>query len=339
VYDEVGFRAATRLLQLRRPKPHLSDKQALENLLTLSETADKAQVFPTPPVPEVKIEPAKKPYTILGIGNDYLMDKLEWHSAYPLGYPENDKVTAWWCFKPDHETAPTIVYCHGWMSPDKGLSLRLPLNWAEGIGANVLFIEMPFHMNRTPKGTYNGELSISGDLPSIVEGARQAVTDVRSGVHWLLSRGVERIALIGKSMGGNVASLTTAAESHLACSVLIVPAVGATKSLWYSSYATLVREELISQNIDEALTDKYLRLTNPNSYQPAIDPEHVLVISATADRACFYPDVEAFAKNWGTEFTSVPYGHFSAVLTNYAKSCSQTFMKKFLFQDFRSVNL
>jgi acetyl esterase/lipase len=330
-YDEVGFRAATRLLQLRNPKPHHSDKQALENLLKLNETREVKTVFPDPPEPEVRLEPVKRPYSILGIGNGYLIDKLEWQSAYPLGYPENDKVTAWWCFKPDQETAPTIIYCHGWMSPEKGLSMRLPLNWAEGIGANMLFIELPFHMSRTPKDTYNGELSISGDLPSIVEGARQAVSDVRSVVSWLLSRGVEKVAVLGKSMGGNVASLTTAAENRLACSVLVIPAVGASKSLWHSSYAALVREELKAQGIDEGQTEQYLALTNPNHYQPAIDPERILVISATADRACFYPDVEAFAKKWQTEFTSVPYGHFSAVLTNYAKSYSQNFMKKFLF--------
>jgi dienelactone hydrolase len=329
-YDEVGFRAATRLIQLRKPKPHHSDKQALENLLKWSENPDLNQVFPTPPMPDVKVEPTHRPYSILGIGKGYYIDKIEWQSAYPLGYPENDKVTAWYCFRMANEDAPTLIYCHGWMSPEQGLSMRLPLNWAEGIGANLLFIELPFHMNRTPKGSYNGELSISGDLPAIVEGARQAVTDVRSGISWLESKGVEKIGIIGKSMGGNIAALVTAADKRLTCSLLIVPAVGVTKSLWNSSYATLVREELKAQEIDEALTAKYVKLIDPNAYQPAIASEQIMTVIATADRACFYPDVCAFAEKWHTEIITVPYGHFSAVLTNYAKTGAQKFMQKWL---------
>ncbi len=334
IFDELNFLALTGIMQVTRRQLR-NRNSAMEKLALLESYRDKPveEIFPEPEfVPPFSRMPWQRPPQLTGVGRGYVMERLTFLSAVHSGHPENDTVVAWWLYRPGFETAPTILHAHGWMAYDPGLWLRLPLSWAEGPGYNVLMLELPFHMSRTPAGTRSGELSITSDLPASFITARQGVSDMRVAIRWLRQQGVKKVGLLGKSLGGLLCALTTVAEPDIDCTVLLIPAVDAGVTLWHSTYTRLVKADLIRQGIDEALTSRTLAVTNPTNYRPAIDPERVLIVEATADRACFPADTEKLAAAWGCPIERIPLGHLSASLSNQARYMAQGFMIRWMQQ-------
>ncbi len=331
VFDEVNFALMTGLMQVQRRnlRQQSSDLEKLQRLDELAKLPPE-KLFVPPPLPEVKREVVTRPPQLAGLGRKYKLERITFPSAINSDKPNNDTVAGWWAYRPGRETAPTIIFAHGWMAYDPGLWLRMPLAWAEPLGYNVLMIELPYHMSRTPPGTRSGELSITADLPAAVVSAQQGVSDIRQVVKWLRAQGVGKIGLMGKSLGGLMSSLTVVAEPELDCAILMIPAVDAGASLWHSTYTRLVRYDLAKQGIDEAMTSQALGAMNPARQRPAIDPQKVLIIVATADRACPPAETEKLAANWQAPIERIPLGHLSAGFTSQARDLSRLFLAKWL---------
>jgi len=331
VFDEVNFAVMTGLMQVQRRnlRQQSSDLEKLQRLAELAKLPPD-KLFLAPPLPEVKRTAVNRPPQLAGVGRNYRLERLTFPSVFESGKPNNDMVAGWWAYRPGRETAPTIIYAHGWMAYDPGMWLRMPLSWAAPLGYNVLMLELPYHMSRTPPGTRSGELSITADLPGAVVTAQQGVSDIRQVVKWLRAQGVEKIGLLGKSLGGLMSSLTVVAEPELDCAVLLIPAVDAGASLWHSTYTRLVRYDLARQGIDEAMTSQALGAMNPTRQRPAIDPHRVLIIVATADRACPPAETEKLAAAWKAPLERIPLGHLSAGFTSQARDYSRLFFAKWL---------
>jgi pimeloyl-ACP methyl ester carboxylesterase len=330
-FDEVNFAAATTLMRLQRRKL-LSRSCTPEDIERLSELADlkPAELFPEPDLAEITREPVKKPRTLLGIPKGYELAKLSFSSPIQTGEVCNDTAVAWYLYRPGFEKATTLVYAHGWMAYDPGLWIRLPLASAAPLGANVVMLELPFHMSRSPKGTMSGELSVTPDLASSFLSLQQAVADVRAIIGWLKAQEIEKVALMGKSLGGLVASLTLLTENRVECAVLVIPAVNAGASLWRSNYTKVVRKELLRAGIDEFRTYRAMQAVNPANYDPALPGERILVIEATADRACPPEETEKLVEKWGANVERIPLGHLSIDLTPMARNLSRQFLSRWL---------
>jgi dienelactone hydrolase len=329
-FDEASFALITSMKRFQKSPQYVTDRQSLENLLTKAE-ATPQELFAAPPVPVVEEGEMAVPWQVLPLGRQYRMKHISFASAHPSGQPNNDIVHGYYLYREGNEQGPTLFYLHGWMAYSMALWLRPPLGWAEPLGLNVFFLEQPYHMRRCPPGTQSGQLSLNGDLLMGMVTIQQSVSDVRSALYWLQQKqGVKQVGLLGRSMGGLVAATTLAAEPGFDCAILDIPAVSPHSAIWRSSYTRLVRAELEQQGFDEEETAEFFEVVRPGRFRPAIDPERILLIEATADRACFPDETERFAQEWGVNLVRVPFGHMSIMFSRQAKRSAMSFLQKWL---------
>ncbi len=328
-FDDAMFSLSTFLWQLKGKPPYLSDAAELARLQQPVTLPEVGGLFRSPPVPTVALTPMRLPISAQASARRYRAFRLEYPSAVKTEYEANDLVRAVYLEQIEAESAPTLLYLHGWMEFETGLSLRLPLSWAEPLGLNIVALHLPFHFERTPPGTLSGELAVTGNLPLAIKGMQQAVSDVRQALYWLKQRGL-RVALAGKSLGGLVGAMALATEAGFEAGALVVPATSTRASIWRSRYTRLVRRDLTQQGLDEEATARLLEVVRPGRYQPVIEPERILVFKARADRVCFPTDTDQFAEQWGVQVIEVPTGHLTATLVPSMHRAAQTHLYRFM---------
>lgn len=331
--DEFSFHSATLLRSLQHRQKHLTDPAELAKLHELTQSSDIAQLLDqtTPPsIPEITIQNEKMHWLLRWIGRDYRYTRLTFPSAVDSGHPSNDYVYAHHLYRPNYKNAPTLLYLHGWMQTNYAASLYVPLRWAEASGYNLIMLELPHHLHRSSPGTYSGELSLTGNLSAVLTTIRQAVSDIRALNAWLHARGIEQVALVGKSLGGMIAAMALTLDSDFDCAILLVPAIAPHSSLWRSSYTRLIQTELAAQGLDEEATRLLLEAFQPGHYPPAIDPKRILVIGASGDRVVFQPDLANFAEQWQTQTAWLDWGHLSTTWTAESAGLIKPFLAQWL---------
>lgn len=333
--DEAFFSFSNYWVEKSGKPPYLSDKAELDRLYKEFGPVEKLEeLFPGPPHPDLKLVHRHSRSLLLQAGpqlRHYRVYNVEYLSAVTTGFKGNDRVYGLYLERPGHETAPVVVYLHGWMEFETGFSLRLPLTWAGPLGFNILALHMPFHFERTPPGKLSGEMAITGNLPLAVKAMGQAVSDVRQAITWLKTQQPDRpTGLIGKSLGGLVGAMVLASEPKLDAGVLAVPATGAKSSIWQSTYTSLIRRDLDRQGLDEAATARLLEVIRPGRYRPAIEARRILVLKANADRVCFPEETDTFAREWGTPLVALPTGHLTATFHPRARQVAQQHLGRFL---------
>lgn len=331
--DEFSFHSATLLQTLLRRQKHLTDPAELERLYQLIQTHDIAQLLEQttpPPVAEITIQNEKMPWLLRWLGRDYRYTRLTFNSAVANGHDNNNRVHAHHLYRPDHKNGPTLLYLHGWMQSNYAASLYVPLRWAAASGYNLVMLELPHHLHRSAPGTYSGELSLTGNLAAVLTTLRQAVSDARSLNLWLHERGIEQVALVGKSLGGTISALTLTVDGNFNCAVLLVPAIAPHSSLWGSSYTRNIQTELATQGLNEETTRLLLEAIQPGQYPPAIDPKRILVIGASGDRVVFQPDLAKFTEQWQTETKWLDWGHLSSTWTTESAEIIKPFLEQWL---------
>ncbi len=334
--DEALFNFGSFMLSMSRKPPYTSDQAGLAWLeKTAQSPVDLSSWFSAPPPPIIKLITSKNlPLTALPLGvsaREFSVSKIEYPSAIKTGFPANDTVHGLYLQRRGYEDGPVLIYLHGWMEFEPGLSLRLPLSWASQLNLNILALHMPFHFERTQPGTLSGELSITGNLPLAVKGMQQAISDVRQALGWLKRDNPQRtIGLGGKSLGGLVGAMTLVIEPGFEAAVLAVPATSTRASIWRSAHTRRMRQDLTSQGLDEEATARLLEIIRPGRYRPLLDPARILILKARADRVCFPDDTDRFTDQWQTPVLELPTGHITATFDPRGRRAVQLHLKHFL---------
>ncbi|MCS7009313.1 MAG: hypothetical protein NZL93_05175, partial [Chthoniobacterales bacterium] len=86
--------------------------------------------------------------------------RLMWESPWESGFKENDVACAevFWSFK--SEGAPTVFLLHALMSAHPLGYWRLAKKF-NFFGWNAVFLHLPFHYSRRPRGYANGALAVT----------------------------------------------------------------------------------------------------------------------------------------------------------------------------------
>jgi|GEM_PF-2424747 len=202
---------------------------------------------------------------------------------------------------------PVAVIVHGYMSGSYVLEpLLWPLAELDARGFDVALFVLPFHgLRRTSAKRFIPEFP-SADPRMVVEGFRQAVSDLRGLLRWLKREGHPNVGLFGMSLGGYTAALTATIESNLSFLVPVLP---------LSSMPQLAQEQgMLSLAPDAArleyqLLERVYRSVSPLARTPLIEPDRVLVIGGQHDRITPISHAEKLAQHFRAPLVRIPGGH------------------------------
>src|SRR5215813_4210467 len=136
---------------------------------------------------------------------------LTWTSAINTLSPENN-VARGRLFRPQRERrnkprAAVLVLPQWNAQPDSHVEACRIFN---GLGMTALRLTLPYHEERRPPDLERAEHLVSSNIGRTIQSMRQAVLDTRAAVRWLRRQGIERIGILGTSIGSCTAFLAFA---------------------------------------------------------------------------------------------------------------------------------
>jgi len=235
----------------------------------------------------------------------WLRYEVDFPSAHPTRYEENNTVRGEYFQPRQSEHAPLAILIHGWgdysLIPCKLLARSLA---SQGIACFVLYLV--FHTSRMPEVVKNR-------LPVLTpeewfEGYQVSVIDVRQVADWAGDRAEinqEQIAVIGISLGGFISAITMGIDKRIGAGVFAVSGGNSakitcksrrsdfrkqynytdaeyhqTQSL-YAQYLAEVAEKGF-ENVDPA---RRFFLTDPMTFASYLRQRPVLMLNALWDEA------------------------------------------------------
>jgi len=224
-------------------------------------------------------------------------------TLHPIeGYPYTETNTAWGrLYRRRAEPAsPVVVLSHGWAHEGmRGIEMLYvePLLKA---GFSVAVLAHPFHFERTPAGTYSGELMVSGDVVLTVEAFRQSVADMMGLINWLRDTGSRTVGLIGYSLGGYLAGLVACLREDLEFVVIGAAGGSVVSPILDTGLGVNVREDLSRSGMHErGSLRRAWGIISPDRLTPRVPGHRLLIVAAAYDRIMLSDSVSDLWERWG----------------------------------------
>jgi pimeloyl-ACP methyl ester carboxylesterase len=200
---------------------------------------------------------------------------------------------------------PAVVAVHGYMGGHWTLEERAwPIRSFDRWGLDLAVALLPFHGLRARSG--DGAPPFPGGDPRVTnEGFRQVVTDLRSLVAILRSRGATSVGVMGMSLGGYATALLATVDPSLSFAVPIIP---------LASIADFARDQGnlgsgAQTVLQHAALEAANRVVSPLARPCLVPKERVLVVAAEDDRVTPIAHAERIAAHFGVNVLRVPGGH------------------------------
>lgn len=211
---------------------------------------------------------------------------VDFPSAMTTSYPENNTVHVRAYF-PASEVGPVpvVILLHYWGATDQRLEERFAarLN-RRRIGA--VLVELPYHLNRTPRGTTSGQLAIQPDPEKLIDCMVQSVWDVRRTIDWLVQQPdvrADKIGIAGTSLGSLVSEAVTGVDTRISTSCFILGGADIANILWESSRVVSQRETMRRNGYTEAKLRELLAPIEPLNLLSQRTPPASMVVRARFD--------------------------------------------------------
>ncbi|MCX7713226.1 MAG: alpha/beta hydrolase, partial [Chthoniobacterales bacterium] len=244
--------------------------------------------------------------------------RLMWESPWESGFKENDVACAevFWSFK--SEGAPTVFLLHALMSAHPLGYWRLAKKF-NFFGWNAVFLHLPFHYSRRPRGYANGALAVTANLVRNAGVLRQAVMELRQVKRWFWERGSREFGILGVSYGGWVSALASSVEEDWKFVVLVQPVSDVEHAIWESPASRSIRRILRMKGIERGATERHGHLTAPAKGNPMCELRRILLCGGRYDSVSPMERLRWLAREWGgCEVLEVPQGHFGYTALNVA---------------------
>lgn len=208
--------------------------------------------------------------------------------------------------------APAVLLLHGWLAARIHMGHYLRLAWLlSRRGVEVWIPRLPFHIERTPAGTFSGALCLSADLVSNAEAMRQAVSEIRALADWLRGQGSPTVGLWGTSLGGWVAGLAATVGPDWEAVALWAPVASAQQVLWEAGLVGEIRDAVRRAGIDTLDDARWTLRLSLVERRLMIDPQRVFLAAGIHDKVVFPRSISELAHAWGVGIQWRPHGHIS----------------------------
>jgi acetyl esterase/lipase len=262
-------------------------------------------------VPEVTETPAGKiPHAEV--------TRFTFPTLYPSPFPETNVAVGRFYRSTLDDGAPVVLISHGWAHRTLRTIEHLYVRPFLRAGFSVAFVAHPFHLERTPRGSYSGELVVSADVVLTVEAFRQGVIDLIGTADWLRTRGHRRIGVLGYSLGGYLAGIMAATRGDWAFVVIGGAGDGAVSPILDTPLGKNIREDLEACGmLDRDKLTRAWRIISPVAFRPRVPRERILMVAGRYDRIMLPRSVRRLWNAWDRPALHwLKRGHYTLLATN-----------------------
>jgi len=239
-------------------------------------------------------------------------------TLHPLEYPETNLAIGRLYRSTRDPLAPVVVISHGWAHRTLRTIEHLYVRPFVRAGLSVAFVAHPFHLERTPRGSYSGELVVSADVVLTVEAFRQGVIDLIGTADWLRARGHRQVGVLGYSLGGYLAGIMAAVRDDW--SFVVIGGAGDTpvSPILDTPLGKNIREDLAACGmLDRAKLTRAWRIISPGAFRPRVDRRRILMVAGRYDRIMLPNSVRRLWNAWDRpELHWLRRSHYTLLATN-----------------------
>lgn len=194
--------------------------------------------------------------------------------------------------------APVVLISHGWAHRMLRTIEHLYVRPFLKAGFAVAFVSHPMHLERTPRGSYSGELVVSADVVLTVDAFRQGVIDLIGAADWLRSRGHSQVGVLGYSLGGYLAGIMAAVRGDWSFVVMGGAGHSPVSPILDTPLGTNVREDLAACGMDRASLERAWTIISPGAFTPKVPKERILLVAGLYDQIMLPRSVRRLWNTW-----------------------------------------
>jgi hypothetical protein len=219
---------------------------------------------------------------------------------------------------PEDFEAPVVLISHGWAHRMRRTVEHLYVRPFLRAGFSVAFVSHPMHLERTPKGSYSGELVVSADVVLTVEAFRQGVIDLIGTADWLRSRGYAKVGVLGYSLGGYLAGIMAAVRGDWTFVVIGGAGHSPVSPILDTPLGTNVREDLAACGMGErASLQRAWTIISPGAFKPKQPKCDILMVAGLYDQIMLPRSVRRLWNLWGRpDLHWLRRSHYTLLATN-----------------------
>lgn len=210
---------------------------------------------------------------------------------------------------------PAVVVLHGLMNFTTAAYAPF-LRAIVACGASAYILELPYHHQRTPRGSLSGDLFHTTDLAQTEHAVQQAVTDVRTLIRILRNMGAPQIGVLGFSLGAWMGGLVACCEAKLDYAFFGMPPNHLNELVWQTALGAQLARRFAQFGWTPETTAAFYHALDPLTYQPLLPRERIHFYAAEFDALIALEKVNALQRAWGNPVLRLyPHGHLTIMLS------------------------
>ena len=245
--------------------------------------------------------------------------RFSFPSAHKSPYPENNTVHGLAALSPERTARGAVIVVHG-----HRMSSFASLEWfalpAAREGADIYYISLPYHMKRTPSGTWGGQLVLNSDVEGTAFAFRQGVMDLRALISWITANRGTPVGLTGISLGAYTSSMVSVVDPRVKSLISIVGGGSLAQIIWDGYMLGRPKRQLMSGGVTRQRLEDYWKLLGPANWQSCLPPERVLMLAGKFDTIVTPSNVFRLWQSWNLpQIRWYPSGH-GTIATYYREA-------------------
>jgi dienelactone hydrolase len=273
------------------------------------------QLHAPPPLPP-PLPPLTEPIERRRIasGSRLAIERLVFSTPRPSGVPENDSVPLT-LYRPNRGNGAAVLVLPIWKGKGDAIEDMIARRLAEE-GFLAAVMPVAYQFERAPPGVRSGEWTLSADLPRTRAALAQSVEDARRAADLLLREGTTKLAVLGASLGGHVASAVYSTDPRFGAGAFLLAGGDVAGSIWRASRETAeIKAALEGAGVTREALVETLRPLDPATYATAARRDGAFLVGALSDQVVPPESVEALWSAYGEpRLRWIPADHYSGIL-------------------------